>query len=93
MVAANSYIQTIGAEPKVVGTAFALKPGVVSQTIDGVSGVFKIKVKSTTKAPVATDYKDVVTRLNGQSKGSVQGRVYNALKKDATIEDNRAQFN
>lgn len=93
VVAANSYIQTIGAEPKVVGTAFALKPGVVSQTIDGVSGVFKIKVKSSAKAPAIADYKDIVTRLNGQSKGSVQGRVYNALKKDATIEDNRAQFN
>ncbi|WP_394759474.1 peptidylprolyl isomerase [Flavobacterium sp.] len=93
VVAANAYIQTIGAEPKVVGTAFALKPGVVSQTIDGVSGVFKIKVKSSTKAPAATDYKDITTRLNGQAKGSVYGRVYNALKKEATIEDNRAQFN
>jgi peptidyl-prolyl cis-trans isomerase D len=93
VVAANSYIQTIGAEPRVVGTAFSLKPGVVSQTIDGNSGVFKIKVKSSTKAPAAASYTDIVTRLNGQSKGSAPGRVYNALKKDATIEDNRAQFN
>lgn len=93
VVAANSYIQTIGAEPKVVGTAFSLKPGVVSSTIDGNSGVFKIKVKSSTKAPAATDYKDIITRLNGQSKGSVAGRVYSSLKKDAEIEDNRAQFN
>ncbi|MEO8516167.1 MAG: peptidylprolyl isomerase, partial [Flavobacterium sp.] len=77
----------------VVGIAFSLKPGVVSQTIDGNSGVFKIKVKSSTKAPAAADYKDVITRLNGQSKGSVAGRVYNVLKKDADIEDNRAQFN
>ena len=93
VVAANAYIQTIGSEPSVVGTAFSLKAGVVSQTIDGNSGVFKIKVKSSTKAPAATDYKDIVTRLNGQSKGSVPGRVYNTIKKDATIEDNRAQFN
>ena len=93
VVAANSYIQTIGAEPKVVGTAFSLKTGVVSQTIDGVSGVFKIKVKSSTKAPVAKDLKEIVTRISSQSKGSVTGRVYGALKKDATIEDNRALFN
>lgn len=93
VVAANSFIQTIGPEPKVVGTAFALKAGVVSQTIDGNSGVFKIKVKSTTKAPAAASYADNIAKLNGQSKGSVSGRVYNALKKDATIEDNRAQFN
>ncbi len=93
VVAAGSFIQTIGQEPKVVGTAFSLKSGVVSQTIAGNSGVFKIKVKSTTKAPAATDYKDVVTRLNGQSRGSVSGRVYSTLRKDADIEDNRAQFN
>ncbi len=93
VVAANAYIQTIGAEPRVVGTAFSLKAGVVSPTIDGNSGVFKIKVKSSTKAPAAASYTDIVTRLNGQSKGSAPGRVYNALRKDATIEDNRAQFN
>ncbi|EKT3965466.1 peptidylprolyl isomerase [Flavobacterium psychrophilum] len=93
VVAANAYIQTIGVEPRVVGTAFSLKNGVVSQTIDGNSGVFKIKVKSSIKAPVAANYTDISARLSGQSKGSVSGRVYNALKKDAAIEDNRAQFN
>ncbi len=93
VVAANSFIQTIGAEPKVVGTAFSLKPGVVSQTIDGNSGVFKIKVKSTTKAPAAANYTDIIARLKGQSQGSVSGRIYSSLKKDAEIEDNRAQFN
>jgi len=93
VVASNSYIQTIGAEPKVVGTAFALKAGKVSDVIEGNSGVFKIKVKSTAKAPAVANYNDVVTRISGQTKGSVPGRVYNALKSDAKIEDNRAQFN
>lgn len=93
VVAANSYIQTIGAEPKVVGTAFSLKPGVVSQAIDGNSGVFKIRVKSSTKAPAAANYTDIITRLNGQAKGSVSGRVYSTLKSEADIQDNRAQFN
>ena len=93
IVATNPYIQTIGAESKVVGTAFSLKPGVVSQAIDGNSGVFKIRVKSSAKAPAVAEYKDIITRLNGQSRGSVQGRVYNVLKEDADIKDNRAQFN
>lgn len=93
VAAAGSFIETIGPEPKVVGTAFSLKPGVVSQTIAGNSGVFKIKVKSTTKAPAVKDYKDVASRVNSQSKGSAAGRVYGALRKNAEIEDNRAEFN
>ncbi|MFC7775258.1 peptidylprolyl isomerase [Flavobacterium sp. GCM10027622] len=93
VVAANSYIETIGQEPKVVGTAFSLKPGTVSQTIAGNSGVFKIKVKSTAKAPAAKDYNDIVKRVASQSKGSLAGRVFNNLREDADIEDNRANFN
>lgn len=93
VVAASSYIETIGQEPKVVGTAFSLKTGVVSQTIAGNSGVFKIKVKSTVKAPATKDYKAVIDRLSAQSKGSAAGRLYNSLRQNANIEDNRAEFN
>jgi peptidyl-prolyl cis-trans isomerase D len=66
---------------------------VVSQAIAGNSGVFKIKVKSTVKAPATKDYKEVITRVSGQSKGSAAGRVYNTLRQNADIEDNRAEFN
>ncbi|MDI9311016.1 MAG: peptidylprolyl isomerase [Limnohabitans sp.] len=93
VAAAGSFIESIGPESKVVGTAFSLKPGVVSETINGNSGVFRIKVKSTTKAAAAKDFKDITTRLNSQSRGSVSGRVYQTLKTDAEISDNRAQFN
>jgi peptidyl-prolyl cis-trans isomerase D len=93
VAAAGSFIESIGPEPKVVGAAFSLKTGVVSQTIAGNSGVFKIKVKSVTKAPAATDVKDIITRINGQSKGSSAGRLFYLLKRDADIKDNRADFN
>ncbi|SHI49300.1 peptidylprolyl isomerase [Flavobacterium terrae] len=93
VAASGSFIETIGPEPKVVGTAFSLKTGVVSQTIAGNSGVFKIKVKSTVKAPAVKDYNEVASRVNSQSKGSAAGRVYGALRKNADIQDNRAEFN
>lgn len=93
VIAAGSFIETIGSEPKVVGTAFSLKPGVVSKTIAGNSGVFKIKVKSTVKAPATKDFKAVVGRISGQAKGSAAGRLYNTLRQNADIEDNRAEFN
>ncbi|WP_258929571.1 hypothetical protein [Flavobacterium davisii] len=91
--AAGSFIESIGPEPKVVGAAFSLKTGVVSSTIAGNSGVFKIKVKSTKKAVPSKDFKDVIARLEGQIKGSSAGRLFYLLKRDAKIEDNRAQFN
>jgi len=93
IAAAASFIESIGPEPKVVGTAFSLKPGVVSQTIAGNSGVFKIKVKSTVKAPAATDFKEIVARIGSQTKSSAAGRLFYILKRDADIEDNRAEFN
>lgn len=93
VAAANSFIETVGPEPKVTGLAFSSKQGKISETIAGTSGVFKIKVKTITKAPAITDYKEIITRLGNQAKGSVTSRVYNALKNEANIEDNRAQFN
>lgn len=93
VVAAGSFIESVGPEPKVVGAAFSLKTGVVSQTIAGNSGVFKIKVKSTAKAPAAKDLKDIISKVNGQTKNSASGRLFYILKRDADIEDNRAQFN
>ncbi len=93
VAAANSFIETVGPEPKVIGLAFSSPVGKVSETVAGASAVFKIKVKTTAKAPAIADFKDIISRLNNQAKGSASGRIYNALKNEATIEDNRAQFN
>lgn len=93
VAAAGSFIESIGPEPKVVGEAFSLKPGVVSSTIAGNSGVFKIKVKGTTKAPAIKDYNEVISRVNGQTKASSASRLFYILKRDADIQDNRADFN
>jgi peptidyl-prolyl cis-trans isomerase D len=95
IVASNSFIPTIGQEPLVVGTAFGIKAGVVSKSIDGVSGVFKIDVKAVTKAisPTKEMLQELVTKLTSQTKNNTGGRVYQALKEKAKIEDNRSQFN
>lgn len=93
VAAAGSFIETVGPEAKVVGTAFSLKTGKTSGIIEGNSGLFIIRTKSLTKAPAATNYTENITRLNGQARGQVAGRIYSALKKDADIEDNRAEFN
>jgi peptidyl-prolyl cis-trans isomerase D len=87
----NPALPGAGFEPKVVGTAFSSKVGQVSKPIDGNSGVYVLVTKSVTKAPAIKDYKEQVTQLSAQVKG-YSGRVMPALKNEADIEDNRADF-
>jgi peptidyl-prolyl cis-trans isomerase D len=90
----NPYLQAAGSsEPKVAGTAFTLKPGSVSDAIEGNGGVYKIKLNAITKAPAATNLQESISKNDSQNRSSVSGRVFATLKEDAKIEDNRAQFN
>lgn len=88
---ANAALPGAGFEPKVVGTAFASKVGQVSKPIDGNSGVYVLVTKSVVKAPAIKEYKEYVDKLNPQVK-NYAGRVMPALKNEADIEDNRAEF-
>ncbi|QBZ97479.1 peptidylprolyl isomerase [Flavobacterium sangjuense] len=80
-----------GFEPKVVGMAFTSKAGVVSKPIQGNSGVFVIATKVVTKAPAIKKYDDYTAKVKQQAVGN-SGRFMQALKDDADIEDNRANF-
>jgi len=44
-----------------------------------------------TKAPAIKDFKEQVTQLSAQAKGNA-GRIMTALRNEADIEDNRADF-
>ncbi|MGC4040452.1 MAG: SurA N-terminal domain-containing protein [Flavobacterium sp.] len=80
-----------GFEPKVVGLAFTSKAGQLSKPIEGNSGAFVLVSKTVTKAPAIKDYKDYITKMR-QQVVSYAGRALQALKNDADIEDNRAEF-
>jgi len=80
-----------GFEPKVVGNAFTSKVGVVSKPIDGNSGVYVISTKAVTKAPKIEKYDEYINKMK-QQVVNYSGRVMPALKNDADIEDNRAEF-
>lgn len=88
---ANPTLPGAGREPKVVGTAFALKAGQVSNLIDGKKGVYIIEITKHTPAPKMESYKayakDAANNIN-----AVGTKVIDALKNNATIEDNRAVF-
>ena len=89
---ANPTIAGAGTEPKVIGTAFGLKLGETSKLIDGVKGVFMVKVTAVNNAPEIQDYSAFANRLNTSSAASIDANAFNALKNKADIEENRAAF-
>ena len=87
----NPAIPNAGYEPKVVGMAFSSKVGQISKPIEGNSGVYVITTKTVTKAPALKDHKDYTLKVQ-QQVANYGGRAMPALKNDADIEDNRADF-
>ena len=81
-----------GQEPKVIGNAFALAPNKISVAIEGINGVYVVKTTSVVKAPAVKDLAPYVAKLKSQSAGD-SNRVIPALKANATIVDDRSQFN
>ena len=88
----NPVFGLVGAEPKVVGTAFSLATNKVSAPIEGVTGVYVVKNLSTLKAPALKNHTAYVAKLKQQTANDA-GRILPALKANATIKDNRSKFN
>ena len=87
----NPNVPGAGFEPKVVGMSFTSKAGQVSKPIEGNSGVFVFATKVVTKAPAIQKYDDYTAKVKQQAVGN-SGRFMQALKDDADIVDNRANF-
>ena len=81
-----------GAEPEVVGAAFAKAAGETTSLIAGEKGVFKVRVTAVNNAPVLENYASYANQLNSAATPAVNTKVYQALKNVAEIEDNRANF-
>ncbi|MBC7606280.1 MAG: peptidylprolyl isomerase [Burkholderiales bacterium] len=88
----NANIPNAGPERKVVGTAFALSINKLSAPIEGNSGIYVVKPTLIERAPALKNHSDYIAKVKSQVAG-YSGRVIPALKVDADIEDNRAQFN
>jgi peptidylprolyl isomerase/peptidyl-prolyl cis-trans isomerase D len=81
-----------GAEPAVVGAAFAKATGESTSVIAGEKGVFKVRVTAVNNAPTLDNYTSYANKLNSAAIPTVNTKVYEALKNTAKIEDNRANF-
>ena len=88
----NGYIPSVGNEPRLIGSAFALKQGQLSKPIKGENGVYMVTVKSMTEPAAAKDFDNNRRQILEQRKGRSEYEVFNALKEKANIEDNRGKF-
>ena len=79
-------------EPKVVGMAFGTATGETTPLIDGNEGVYMVRVNAFNPAPKLESYVSQANQLNTKEVPASQGRVIEALKKKAKIEDHRANF-
>jgi peptidyl-prolyl cis-trans isomerase D len=89
----SSYsVPGYGPEPVIIGTLFTLKENVLSDPIQGKAGVFVMQVDSIINAPEVKDYKTNISQAYTTFKSRVTYDVYNALEKNAEIEDNRISY-
>ncbi|MBC7720933.1 MAG: peptidylprolyl isomerase [Pedobacter sp.] len=88
----NPFIPGVGMEPKVAGAAFNkdLK-GKVSEAIAGSGGVYAVRVESIGAKAGASDVNSIKQTLM-QSQKMAAYRSGDALKKSASIKDNRSKF-
>ena len=89
---ASPAIASIGLEPKVVGAAWALTPGQLSQPIAGNSGVFVVSVDKNVDAGEANVIQIRQNEFRAISSRIDNGSVYNALKEKSNLVDNRSKF-
>ncbi len=85
-------ISGAGTEPKVIGTAFALEVGGVSNPVVGNNGVYVVEVTKKTPASGLDTYISYAAQASKTQANLVNSKVFEALKEAAEIEDNRAKF-
>lgn len=90
---ASRQIPGAGVEPAVIGNAVKLAKDKVSAPIKGLNGVYVIQVTSITNPTFENPNFDANKKnLERTLQNRASYEAYNALKKNAEIEDNRASF-
>ena len=80
-------------EPEVVGIALGIPMGNMSLPIKGEGGVWVVaKSEEKTSAEEKEDYFEDQDRLTTRIKGAASTRLFNAMKEDANVVDNRLSF-
>jgi peptidylprolyl isomerase/peptidyl-prolyl cis-trans isomerase D len=87
-------IPALGADAKFVGTALGLKEGQTSGVVAGENGAFVVKATRVSEPAKLTEKrrKQLHDQLLRQKKKQMQQKWLAGLREEATIQDNRAQY-
>ncbi|MVN76257.1 peptidylprolyl isomerase [Hymenobacter sp. HMF4947] len=85
-------IPNVGFEPDAIGRAFALKSGQKSAPIQGEQGVLVVEATSVTPPATPGDVKALRQQLAQQRQQRQDGLIYEAIKAQAKVQDNRSKF-
>lgn len=89
----SRVLSNFGVEADIVGTILGMKDGEEVGPVAGNSSAFIIKNVKFNQPAETTDYSDILREKTSQFNNKVLGgSIYNALKNQAKIEDNRAIF-
>jgi peptidyl-prolyl cis-trans isomerase D len=92
VVLGQGSIPNVGFEPLAVGKAFALKPGQKSAPIEGEQGVLVVEPVAIVPGAATFDAKALRAQLTQQRSGQQDGKIYEAIKAQANVKDNRSKF-
>lgn len=88
----NPTLPGATSEPEVVGAAFSLEPGKVTDPIAGKKGVYLVELVKKNEVTPLNSYRTFAERESKSRSANALNRVNEALKSSAEIEDNRADF-
>jgi peptidyl-prolyl cis-trans isomerase D len=88
----NPTLVGAGDEPYVVGAAFAMQEGEVSELIKGERGIYKVKLLKKNLAEPLLDYEQYAKDYTRNAAYNLLENVFLALESSSKIDDNRALY-
>ena len=88
----NPTLSGAGREPLVIGTAFGLTEGSVSNVVVGENGVYVVEITKITPATDIPNYQANANQVRTTRTNAIDTDLFNALKEAANIEDYRSVF-
>jgi peptidyl-prolyl cis-trans isomerase D len=82
----------LGRENEILGQLFTMKKGVVTGPLEGKYGAYLVIVDELKEPPAKTDFTNERNTMVQSFSQRVMGAAYEALKKTATIKDDRVRF-
>jgi parvulin-like peptidyl-prolyl isomerase len=89
----STSVNNLGFEPKVVAAATSLEMNKISEPVEGINGVYIIKVTLVTEEPVSKEMLAInKNRLNSTYQMRANYESMQALEDIAKIKDHRSKF-